>query len=227
MVVIVCFSPITTIASTNTGIDSTMVVVRQPDAGFVDSYRNQKQFNYSRAPIAPNFFRQLWDYFVNRLGGWGEISKSIPLILKIFASIIFLLFLLLTIVKTQLYTVFYSEKAVNTPDFKLPSMEDQNIDFDQTIRSYIDQKQYRQAIRWLYLKIFNQLKNKEYIRFSKEKTNVDYLRDLGNSDLKSGFLLVTNLYNRIWYGDVEITEDQFLRFEKVFHSFYRSIDVQE
>jgi len=150
-----------------------------------------------------------------------------PLILKLLAAIFVLFFLFLVIFKTRIYTVFYSDKAIHSPDFELTVADETTIDFDEAIRKQIDQKQFRLAIRLLYLKVFNRLKINEYIHFSKEKTNVDYLHDLSNPNLKSRFLVITSLYNRIWYGDVEITEEQFLRFEKSFQSFYTTIDVQE
>ena len=150
-----------------------------------------------------------------------------PLILKLLAAIFVLFFLFLVIFKTRIYTVFYSDKAIHSPDFELTVADETTIDFDEAIRKQIDQKQFRLAIRLLYLKVFNRLKINEYIHFSKEKTYVDYLHDLSNPNLKSRFLVITSLYNRIWYGDVEITEEQFLRFEKSFQSFYTTIDVQE
>jgi len=227
MVVILCFPGITTIASTNTTIDTTAVAVRQPDSKFVDSYRLQKQFDYSQPPLSTSFSKQLWDYILNLFGGWNKISESMPLILKLLAAIFVLFFLFLVIFKTRIYTVFYSDKAIHSPDFELTVADETTIDFDEAIRKQIDQKQFRLAIRLLYLKVFNRLKINEYIHFSKEKTNVDYLHDLSNPNLKSRFLVITSLYNRIWYGDVEITEEQFLRFEKSFQSFYTTIDVQE
>ena len=88
-------------------------------------------------------------------------------------------------------------------------------------------RQYRLAIRLLYLKVINQLRIKEIIHYSKEKTNIDYLRDLTNEDLKSRFYAITTIYNHVWYGDIEIDEDQYERFEKSFQSFYTTVDVNE
>jgi hypothetical protein len=123
--------------------------------------------------------------------------------------------------------LFYTDKAVENPDYSFSVDDDQTTDFDEAIRLQILQQNYRLAIRMLYLQVINQLRKKEYIHFSKEKTNVDYLSDLANEDLRSRFFSITSIYNHVWYGDVEIAEDQFLRFEKGFQSFYSLINVQE
>ncbi len=227
LVVLLGLSGITTSASVSVSTDTTKVVVRQPDARFVESYRSQKSFSYTQPPFQPGIVRQVWNYLVEKLGGWTKISKAIPLVFKILIVILFIIFVFLAVVKTQVYKVLYSDNRIVSPDFKLSAIDDQLDDFDDAIRLQIAQKQYRFAIRLLYLKVINQLRIKEYIHFSKEKTNVDYLHDLNNDELKSGFYTITSIYNRVWYGDFEITEDQFLRFEQRFLSFYTAIDGQK
>jgi len=227
LVVMLGLSGMTTSASVSVSTDTTLVVVRQPDARFVESYRSQKAFSYTQPPFQPGIARQIWNYLVGKLGGWSKITKALPLVFKILIVILFIIFLFFAVVKTKVYRVLYSDNIVGSPDFKLSAIDDEFVDFDEAIRLQIARKQYRLAIRLLYLKVINQLRLKEYIHFSKEKTNVDYLHDLNNEELKSGFYTITSIYNRIWYGDIEITEDQFLRFEQRFLSFYTAIDGQE
>lgn len=221
------FSGITIFASDFSVVDSSQVVIRQTDPKFVDSYKYQKEFNYTQPPLETNFLKQLFEYLKNRFGSWKEFSAVIPWIFKLLMGILVVFFLFIVITKTQLYKVFYSDKEIKTPDFTFSTNDDQNIDFDEAIRLQMAQQQYRLVIRLLYLKVINLLRLKEYIHFSKEKTNVDYWRDLTNDDLKSRFYTITSIYNHVWYGDVEIAEDQFLKFEKSFQSFYTAVDVQE
>jgi hypothetical protein len=75
--------------------------------------------------------------------------------------------------------------------------------------------------------VINALRLKGYIHFSKEKTNVDYMLDLTNDDLKSGFYSITSIYNHVWYGELEIAENQFLRFEADFQSYYTAITIEK
>jgi len=225
LLVIPGFTGITLFASDFSAVDSSHVVVRQPDPGFVDTYRSQSEFNYSLPPLETNFLKQLWAYLLERFRILLDLSEAMPLIFKIllWACVIFTLFIAIT--KTRIYKLFYSDKEIDSPDFEFSNSVDQSIDFDEAIRLQRTQQQYRQAIRLLYLKVINLLRIKEYIHFSKEKTNVDYLYDLTNDDLKRQFTTITSIYNHVWYGDVEIAEDQYMRFEKSFQSFYTTMDV--
>jgi len=227
ILVIPGFSGITLFASDISVVGSSHVVVRQPDSKFVDSYRSQKEFNYTLPPLDTNYLKQLWEYLLKRFRILVNLTAAMPLILKIlmWGSAIFFLFIVIT--KTRLYKLFYSDREIESPDFKFSNSDDQSIDFDEAIRLQMAQQQYRLAIRLLYLKVINQLRIKEIIHYSKEKTNVDYLRDLTNDDLKSRFYAITSIYNHVWYGDIEIAEDQYLRFEKSFQSFYTAVDVKE
>jgi len=225
--IIPVFSGITLFALTNSAVDSSHVAVRQPDSKFVDSYRSQKEFAYTQPPFEINFLKRLWKYLQKRFRSWAKFSAAIPLIFKILMWGFVIFFLFIVITKTRLYKLFYSDKEIETPDFEFSSIEDHSFDFDESIRLQVAQQQYRLAIRLLYLKVINMLRIKEYIHLSKEKTNVDYLQELSSDDLKSGFYAITSIYNHVWYGDVEIAEDKFLKFEKSFQSFYTAIDVQE
>lgn len=136
-------------------------------------------------------------------------------------------FIYIVVTKTKLYKLFYSDKEIDQPEVVISSPEDQIIDFDEAIRLQLMQQQYRQAIRLLYIQLINLLKSKDYIHYSKEKTNIDYLYDLTNKDLKSQFNTITSIYNYVWYGDIEIGEEQYLRLEKSFQSFYAAVNEKE
>ena len=227
ILVIPGFPGITLFASDFSAVDSSHVTVRQPAPEFVDSYRSQSEFNYSIPPLETNFFMQLWDYLLKRFRVLLDLSAAMPLIYKILLWVCVIFTLFIAITKTQIYKLFYSDKEFDSPDYQLSNTIDQSIDFDEAIRLQMTQHQYRLAIRLLYLKMINHLRIKEYIHFSKEKTNVDYLSDLTNNDLKLQFITITSIYNHVWYGDVEIAEDQYLRFEARFNSFYTAIDAKE
>jgi hypothetical protein len=221
------FSGITLFASNISAADTSHVVVRQPDPKFADSYRSQKEFIYTRPPLETNFLKQLWEYLLKQFRILMNITDAMPLIYKILMGGLVIFSLFIAITKTRLYRIFYSDKEIESPGYEFANTVDSSIDFDEAIRSQMAQQQYRLAIRLLYLKVISQLRLKEYIHFSKEKTNVDYLRDLTGEDLRTRFYAITTIYNHVWYGDIEITEDQFIRFEKSFQSFYTAIDVQK
>lgn len=222
------FSGISLFASGYSVTDSSQVVVRQPDSKFIDLYRSKKEFTYISQPLfETNFLKHLIEYLKNRFIGLKRFSNVIALMFKVLVGGILVLILFIVITKTKLYKLFYTNKGIENPEFAFSNPDDQTTNFDEAIRLHIAQQHYRIAIRLLYIQVISMLRSNEYIHFSKEKTNVDYLSDLTNEDLKSQFYQITSIYNHVWYGDVEIAEDQFLRFEKSFQSFYSLINVQE
>lgn len=227
LTVIPWFFGITVSASDFSVVDSSHVEVRIPSPDFAESFKSQKEFDYSRPPLKTNFIGQLIEYIENWFNTLGEISAILPWVLKILFIALVIFFLFIVITKTRIYRIFYSEREVDAPEFLISKTDLENEDLDELIRKLVAEKQFRQAVRLLYLKVINLLRTKEYIHFSKEKTNIDYLNDLKNVELKTRFYAITSIYNYVWYGDTEIAEEQFEKFEERFQSFYSAIDVQD
>lgn len=226
--VIPLFIGMTLFASELPDTAASQMVVRQPDAEFIDSYKSLKEFTYlQQPPLETNFLQKFIDYLIKKIPALKRYSEVIPVIFKWLLWIMAILLLFLVITKTKIYKLFYTVQAIENPDVVFPNPDDQLTDFDEAIRLQLSQQQYRQAVRLLYIKLINLLRSKDYIRYSKEKTNLDYLHDLTGSELKTQFYVITSIYNYVWYGDAEIAQDQYLRFEKSFHSFYVIIDEKE
>ncbi len=227
LLVIPVFSGITLFASNQPLVDSSEVVVRQPDLKFIDSYRSLKEFDYAPAPLETNFIKQLWIYLIAKIEELISFSKAIPLIFKILIWGLVIFFVFIAITQTKLYQLFYSDEEIGSPNYTISKSDDKIVDYDDAIRQFKARQQFRNAIRMFYLKVINGLLTQGYIQFSQEKTNFDYLRDLTNDDLKLQFSAITTIYNHVWYGDVEINEVQFLKLAQSFQSFYTTIDAQK
>lgn len=227
LLVIPVFSGITLFASIKPIVDSSDVVIRQPDQKFLDSYRSQKEFIYAPAPLQTNFLKQLWIYLLNKIEEWISFSKAIPLIFRILIWGLVIFFVFIAITQTRLYHLFYSDNEIESTSYNISKSDEEIVDYDEAIGQFKARQQFRDAIRVFYLKVINGLFTHGYLQFSKEKTNFDYLHDLTNDDLKSQFSAITSIYNHVWYGDVEINEDQFLRLSSSFQSFYTTIDAQK
>ncbi len=227
LTVIPWFCGITVFASDFSVADSSHVEVRLPSPDFVESFKSQKEFNYSLPPLKTNFFDQLIEYIKNWLDKLEKISAILPWVLKALFIVLVLFFLFIVITKTRIYRIFYAEREVEAPEFLISKTNPENENLDELIRKLVAEKQFRQAVRLLYLKVIGLLRAKEYIHFSKEKTNIDYLNDLKSVELRSRFYAITSIYNHVWYGDAEIAEEQFEKFNERFQSFYTAIDVQD
>lgn len=88
--------------------------------------------------------------------------------------------------------------------------------YDTLLQKYISEKNYRFAVRVLYLQLLKTLSEKELIIFQPQLTNTHYLQQLYNAPFYNRFLTVTRHYEYIWYGEFVISETSF---EKVQNDF--------
>ncbi len=83
-------------------------------------------------------------------------------------------------------------------------------DLDRHIRQSIEQKNYALAIRLYYLAIIKELSLNKWIKWKRDKTNKDYLREVRNTDLFKPYRNTTRIFERVWYGQSELGEQDFL-----------------
>jgi hypothetical protein len=75
---------------------------------------------------------------------------------------------------------------------------------------------YKLATRYYYLLMILQYKQQGLIKWKKDKTNSQYLRELRNNNKYTDIKMATNLFERYWYGDVEPDKVLFAHVETVF-----------
>ncbi|PCH75708.1 MAG: hypothetical protein COB98_08410 [Flavobacteriaceae bacterium] len=88
------------------------------------------------------------------------------------------------------------------------------------IQSFIDKAiadaNFRLAIRYHYILMLQRLDASKSIVWEQQKTNVDYIKEIKNREVQSDFKHLTWVYNRIWYGDFEINELDFIKVQQEF-----------
>lgn len=74
-------------------------------------------------------------------------------------------------------------------------------DLERFLREALQAGHYSLAIRLYYLMVIKALSEKGNIRWSREKTNRDYLREMRSHHLGNTFRELTREYERVWYGN--------------------------
>ena len=69
------------------------------------------------------------------------------------------------------------------------------------------------AVRLYYLSVLKELSVKNHIRWKRDKTNGAYLRELAGSPLFGTVQEVTLIFERVWYGKVELAKPDFDQLE--------------
>ncbi len=82
-------------------------------------------------------------------------------------------------------------------------------DLDKFIREALEGENYAQAVRLYYLAIIKELSLKKWIKWKKDKTNRDYIRELSNTNFQNNFRNVTRMFEHVWYGKQELESSDF------------------
>lgn len=100
---------------------------------------------------------------------------------------------------------------------------EQPEDLQQRLAHAINTGDYRQATRYLYLLSLVRLDARGLIRLHRDATNQDYLRQLSGSAWEASFRHLTNLYDKVWYGEFPLQETQFSTLHRYFEDFYKTV----
>ncbi len=83
------------------------------------------------------------------------------------------------------------------------------LNLDDLLKEAISVKNFRIALRIKFLIIIKMLSQNGNINWAKEKTNWEYYTELNEKKLSSQFKDVILNFERVWYGELMLTEDQF------------------
>ena len=168
----------------------------------------------------------------NNSRNWGEASKVWLGIMKLLLilSIVFILFVLLRNVLGITSTPRNRKlrKSSNIDQIDIEKIEENlhESDLERFIRQALEQQNYALAIRLYYLAILKELSLSKAIHWKKNKTNRRYLMEMKSSPLSADFKDLTRVFERIWYGNHSITDQDYKSLEPRFRSFVDRINVK-
>ncbi len=93
-------------------------------------------------------------------------------------------------------------------------------DWELALKNAMDQKDYRLATRIYYLHTLHLLDKNQYLQYREDKTNWFYVQKLFGKDLHDGFKELTQSFDYIWYGEYELSEEQFAVLQTQFQNFH-------
>lgn len=173
------------------------------------------EFNYDiKDGEAQNLLGRFLNWFFSLLQNTFGINVD-PGILKILEYIIYVLmaalaiyFLVKFFIGERLSSVFNKE-ATAILDINLSEDHIENVDLDALIKTALEQRNFRLAIRYQYLRTLKNLSQKSLIEWHYEKTNSDYQKEISAPKIQSLFKEVSYLYDYIWYGEQDIDENKY------------------
>jgi hypothetical protein len=219
--------------------DSTSYELREFDEQKMEEYRNNPDFDYEREDLNLSW----WERFTKWLRdlfrdvdpdmpdidpgvkapnlAWLSALGNVLLILLVAALIAGIVFL---IVKGSGKMFRRGAKAEEEDIVAEESEENINdLPIDDMLQSAIDGRQWRTAVRILYLRSLKALSDNGQIHWESQKTNYDYLREVQAPELKSPFRDLTLLFENIWYGEYPVDQNIFHTANESFSAFDRQI----
>lgn len=199
----------------------------------IQAFLDDERFDYKIEKVDNSWWEDIKNWFYNlvrRFFEWIFGVDRAPSYLAVFLKL--LPYLLLGLLLYLIIRFFINVNSRALLDAKknenLVSLsEEERIIKTEDIHGLIQQavadKNYRLAIRYYYLLILRQLSEGEHIDWKPQKTNDDYLNELANEQLKTGFSKVTLLYDYIWYGEFTIENIAYEKAVNVFTTLQNQI----
>lgn len=210
-------------------IDSSIIRINQLDSAFFEQYTSDSDFDYESdiSPITSNFWERLMRIIQHYLTLSDDAYRSLSFIMKLLLWLLVASILIFTAMQLKFHRLFYTKAEEKELDFNVFNHE-KILDFDLEIRSELENKNYRNALRLQFLKVVNELNEKEIISFSIEKTNYEYLSEIKNhkQDIFQPFSRLIRIYNSVWYGHYEIQKQNYTDYSMEFDKFKNILDAK-
>jgi len=102
---------------------------------------------------------------------------------------------------------------------------DYEMDFESAIRKYQAERNYRLAVRYMYLRLIQTAREKGGIQFRDSSTNAEIAIAFGSNPRAAEFRFLARAYEYIFYGDFIPDQEKFNMLKNKFEQFQKSISV--
>lgn len=100
-------------------------------------------------------------------------------------------------------------KSENAEDEAIITEDIFAINYQREIDRAASQRDYRLAVRLMFLRLLKNMSERNIIRYKQDKTNLDYLLQLHPTAYYKDFFRITRNYEYSWYGKFEVSEDAY------------------
>ncbi len=232
---------LTTFSQQKDGIikmDTTKIIQKKFEAKSLEKYKSNKDFDYTEAAKKePTFIDRVLNWLWRQLLRFFEWIFGVKYAKGILATILMalpyiiggiVLFLLIKFfVKTKIKSAVSFSKNSAIINFSEDEKLLQKSDLESLVQKAIENKDYRLAVRFLYLKTLKLLTDNELVNWEQQKTNDDYISEIVDNSLKKSFENTTRIYDFVWYGNFQINNVQFSRIRIEFNATNNLINPQK
>jgi hypothetical protein len=205
-------------------LDTSKIAIHSFNADSLNKYRNNPHFIYDvdAKKVGLTWWQRLWKWFwdlIAKLFGGGDSAAPALGLFKYFVWAIALGMVVFIIIKLTGTNIFSRKsKEIEIPYSE--SLENiHEITFDEEIEKATSNRNYRLAVRLLYLRTLKQLNDAQLIQWQLGKTNLAYLNELQDQTQKQSFGILTRQFEYVWYGDFSVDGQSYQNINILFHDF--------
>jgi hypothetical protein len=184
--------------------------IRIPTDSRIDEILKDKKYDYGdfyKPPAKLGIIARLIKWIAKMVGLGMRAFGYWPVGFRMLVIVVLIVLIYVIATKTKLYRLFYFEKQKENPYFREISLPDE-FDFEKAISEAIALKKFKDAIRFSHLKLLKNLNDSHRIQLSADKTNRDYSFEIRDNLIREKFLRLTEIYNRVWYGEYNVSKTE-------------------
>lgn len=199
----------------------------------LETYKSDKDFNYTEAVAKENFLDKFYNWFQNLLRkfweaifGVGTAQGFLFFMFRILPYILLgvLVFLLIRFfLKVNSNNLITKAKKEGSISFTEEEQIIKNEDIPALIKEAVNQNNYRLAIRYYYLLALKHLTESDSISWEPQKTNEDYISEIEQEHIKTDFINITKIYDYVWYGEFNVDAPRFENLKLPFENLNKTI----
>jgi tRNA nucleotidyltransferase/poly(A) polymerase len=177
--------------------------IRIPSENRINEILKDKKYDYGdfyKPPAKTGILARLLRWIAKMIGLGMKAFSYWPVAFRILVIVVLIILIYVIATKTKLYRLFYFEKQKENPYFREINLPDE-FDFEKAISEAIALNHFKDAIRFSHLKLLKNLNDNRKIQLSVDKTNRDYSFEIRDNLMREKFLRLTEIYNRVWYGE--------------------------
>lgn len=199
--------------------DSSKISLRGVNQGTLNDLKSDADLQYKEPPTVAE---SLWSRILKAIGqfigelfesavetGWGKIFGYA-------LGLVVVIVLIMMILKVNAFQVFYRGQGASTISKHILDENIHEMDFEKLIAEAEEKKDFRKAIRLLFLYALKLLSDRHFIQWDQSKTNHDYIAELKAEDLKREFHELNFYFEYAWYGNFSVNDEIFSRVRKTF-----------
>lgn len=221
-------------------LDTTQINIRQFDTVAIKKYHADPAFRYIEDKTDVTWWDRFWmwvwavwerfwmwvAHILERLFGSVKVGKQAASVFKYVimgGAALLIAYIVFKLIGIDLLKAFRKRQAAAEIPYTEYIENIHEINFDDAIENALLVKDYRLAVRLLYLRCLKQLSDSHIINWKVDKTNNAYLNEITDTEQRRHFSVVTRQFEYVWYGDFPVDGQSFQNINILFQEFKRHL----